>query len=137
MLRGVKFAALVLSLLAALGLVGCSSQKSPTFHLTTGPTLAEPATGILQGRLLAVGGALAKARPVAGSIYFDGPGGSRGTTEVDATGSFAIGLAPGSYTLTGSSPAYDGGKGVCRTLKTDIVLTSNGTTTANIYCQER
>ncbi|MCW2784940.1 MAG: Carboxypeptidase regulatory-like domain [Marmoricola sp.] len=134
---GVKFAALALTLLALLGFAGCSSQKSPTFHITSGIPTNAPVTGIVQGRLLAVGGpAPGKPRPIAGTVLFDGPDGSRAQTEVDATGRFAIGLAPGTYTLSGTSPSYGSGKSICRTLEAHVVLTSNGTTTANIYCQE-
>jgi hypothetical protein len=125
-----------LSALALGGLAGCGHDKLPSVQVTdAAPT--PPPSGLIQGRLLAVGGPEpGKPRPLAGKITFAGPGGSIATTTVDADGAFAIELSPGSYVVTGTSPAYEGSKATCHTTKPTTVITANGSTSADVYCQE-
>jgi hypothetical protein len=76
-----------------------------------------------------------KPKSIAGTVVFKGPGGSTTKTQVDATGKFAIGLYPGTYTIEGSSPLYEDGKGRCVTDPATTVLKAGTTVTANVYCQ--
>ncbi len=45
-------------------------------------------------------------------------------------------VSPGTYTLTGRSPLYQGGSFDCQALAPVTVL-SGATVTANVYCEER
>ncbi len=57
----------------------------------------------------------APAQRVPGTVIADPVGGgSRTTAHADRFGQFELRLAPGTYTLSGSSPKDNEGKGVCR-----------------------
>jgi hypothetical protein len=137
MLLTVKPAAALCAVLL-LTVAGCGggAAKQPKANTSVPPTSA-PATGIVQGRLLAVGGpAPGDPRPMAGTVTFIGPDGSTAKAPVDKTGRFSIGLYPGLYRIRGSSPTFDRGA-VCSTRPASTTLIAGKTVTANVYCQMR
>ena len=133
----VRTASLALACSLALALSGCGGGEKKSEPDTSVPPSA-PSTAMVQGTLQFSGGpAGTKPRPVAGTVLFRGPGGSTTKAEVDSSGKFAIGLYPGTYTIEGTSPQYDGGKGRCTTDPATTKLTAGKTVTANVYCQVR
>jgi hypothetical protein len=133
---GVKIATIALCALTLGALAGCGHENPPTIKVGASAP-SPPPSGLVQGRLLAVGGpAPGKPRPLAGTISFKGPGGSTATTQVDADGKFTIELSPGSYVITGTSPSYESNKGVCSTEKPSTAITASGSATADVLCQE-
>lgn len=51
-------------------------------------------------------------------------------------GNFELEVPPGQYTLTGSSPSYEGGRGVCRGYKS-VTVRSNRSASVNVLCEVR
>jgi len=91
-------------------------------------------SGTLSGHLYVVGGpAPGTPRAVEGTVVATGPGG-RHTATVGADGSFTMQLAPGTYTVTGTSPQYGEGKSPCPANGTVAVVQSE-VRTADAYCQ--
>jgi hypothetical protein len=90
-----------LGLLASLALAGCTQE-------------AEPAQQRVAGTLRMTGGPLGVAQPgVHGEVVF-ASGDRREVVEAAKDGSFATSLDAGTYTVTGTSPLFGGGAGVCR-----------------------
>ena len=59
------------------------------------------------------------------------------TAPVAKDGRFEIGLSPGRYTITGSSPAYlNGRKNACHALQA-AELKAGATATVLVVCQEK
>ena len=113
---------IVLALLA-----GCTStsHSSPAISVAT-----------INGTLEAVGGpAPGSPRPLPGNVTAAGRG-HRYTASVGSTGAYTITLPVGTYTLTGRSPLYQSGTLDCQA-EDPVAVTSGGTVTANVYCQER
>ena len=134
---------LATAVVLTLALTGCGGheKKKPDADTSHPPTA--PTTALVQGTLQFSGGpagptsgpAQGKPKSIAGTIVFKGPNGSTTKTQVDATGKFAIGLYPGTYTIEGSSPLYEDGKGRCATDPATTTLTAGRTVTADVYCQ--
>jgi hypothetical protein len=97
-------------------------------------------TGTLKGQLLLSGGPPpGKNRPTNGNVVATSNVGNisyRYSTPVSQSGQFVLHLAPGIYSLTGSSPNYDGGKGKCFGSKKFTVSLSHSTRTI-VYCPEK
>lgn len=95
-------------LVAALALAGCAS------HGTSPLDPPVPVHGVLR---MTGGPAGAPAPAVPGRVAFVGPGGRGSTMDVPTRpdGTFSLELNPGTYVVTGRSPLYGGGAGVCRT----------------------
>jgi hypothetical protein len=111
----------LLAFVAALALVaGCGNS---------------PKRGSLDGHLYAVGGLALAPRPLPGTVVAKGPGGTD-RVKVDADGRFHLSLAPGTYTLTGTSPLYESGKVPCNALA-KVRVSAGGNATADVLCQER
>ena len=91
---------------------------------------ADGAHGTIRGRLLASGVATF---PVPGKVMIQ-PGDV--TIDVAGDGTFAVELAPGTYTLTGRSPQYGDGRGMCRADAAARVA-SGQTLGVNVYCVEK
>ncbi|MCR6492567.1 hypothetical protein [Cellulomonas sp. P24] len=90
--------------------------------------------GTLSGHLYVVGGpAPGTPRAVDGTVVATGPDG-RHTATVGADGSYTMELAPGTYTVTGTSPQYGDGKSPCPANGTVAVVQSE-VRTADAYCQ--
>ncbi|HEX3707134.1 MAG TPA: hypothetical protein VHV76_10930 [Mycobacteriales bacterium] len=58
------------------------------------------------------------------------------TTVEGQLGNFELEVPPGRYTLTGRSPKYEGGHGVCRGYKA-VTVKPDGSAYVNVLCQER
>lgn len=116
--------------LLALGLVaGCSSHS-------TGPL--EPPVEV-HGVLRMTGGPAGATEPsVPGRVRFVGPRKGGDTLEVPtaANGTFSLELNPGSYTVTGRSPQYDDGNGICRT-NGDVVIKARRNSPITVACDRK
>lgn len=70
-----------------------------------------PVTGVLR----ATGGPTGATQPgVPGRVFFES-GGKRTTATASRNGTFSVSLPPGEYQVTGVSPQYGSGEGICRT----------------------
>lgn len=117
--RGAAVRCLGVSFIGLVLLAGCGG---PSGH------------GTLSGHLYMVGGpAPGTPRAVEGTVVATGPDG-RHTATVGADGSYTMQLAPGTYTVTGTSPQYGEGKSPCPANGTVAVVQSE-VRTADAYCQ--
>jgi hypothetical protein len=72
-------------------------------------------TTTVTGVLRATGGPFGAPQPgVPGKVVFE-RGGTRTTATASGDGTFSVSLAPGVYEVTGTSPQYGSGEGICRT----------------------
>ena len=104
------------------------------------PTAAQ-GFGSVSGRFLAVGGpyGVPSPRPIRGSGTVQFTNTASGDVRAVITsrdGSYRTTLAPGTYTVRGTTPAYINGSSECAG---DRLLTvhANQASTANLYCQEK
>jgi hypothetical protein len=124
--RSLASLALLPVLAASVSLAGCSSPNGPP-----GPT------GTITGSLQAVGGAAGRApRPLSGQVILEQPNGARAIISVGADGRFSVPATVGTYTVTGESPQYDGGAGVCRA-SGPVTITEGDTSHVEVDCQEK
>jgi hypothetical protein len=94
----------------------------------------DPADGTVRGHLYGVGGpAPGLPRPWPGTVILTGPG-FRDEVPVSADGAFSVTVPAGSYTVTGRSPLYGSGSGLCQAAGVATV-TSRHTTKADVLCQ--
>lgn len=94
----------------------------------------EPADGTLTGHLYGVGGpAPGSPRPWPGTVTLTGPGVHR-DVPVGPGGSYSVMVPAGRYTVTGHSPLYDSGAGLCQATGAATV-TSGHRTDADVLCQ--
>lgn len=92
----------------------------------------------ITGRLLAVGGpAGASPTPLKGTVTLAGANGSTVRAEVGNDGGFEVQTSPGRYRISGHSPSFDGGNGVCAAAKPEVTLVLGQTVTADVLCQRR
>jgi hypothetical protein len=129
----VKLAALLVSTAALAALAGCGSGETPPDITFTGaPSIPIPPSALVRGSLLRVGGpAPGSPVPLAGTITFVGTNGTT-TTDVDATGRYAVALSPGDYRISGTSPQVAGQ--TCMTVKPVITARVDAETTADVIC---
>jgi hypothetical protein len=100
------------------------------------PAAVLPAAGTLTGHLYAVGGPPpGSPRPWPGTVALTGPGVHR-DIRVGAGGRFSVVVPAGTYTVTGRSPLYQSGTGVCRAAGPATVTTGHRTE-ADVRCQLR
>jgi hypothetical protein len=94
-------------------------------------------TGTISGGLSISGGLPpGQQRPTNGSVEATGKGGVAYSTALSKNGQFVFHLPPGTYSLTGTSPKYGGGKYTC--LGSDKINVSQGhTTKADVNCAEK
>ena len=92
--------------------------------------------GVITGRLEMVGGpAPGRVIWVRGSVTATPVhGGSSSLAHADSSGRFRLLLPTGTYELTGSSPQYGGGAGICRGTGAATVR-AGFTTSADVLCQ--
>ena len=110
---------------ASVLLANCSSPTGPP-----GPT------GTLTGTLQAVGGPPGGGpRALRGQVTLHGPSGHITGITVGANGRFSVPATVGSYTVSGQSPQYEGGTGVCRA-SGPVVVTKGVTSSVEVDCQE-
>ena len=96
--------------------------------------------GTLSGHLYMVGGPVVRGatpspRPLAGKVVATGSAGSY-TATVGPDGRYTMQLPPGTYSVTGTSPSYNGGTGICRTDGT-VTIVLGREQAADVYCQAR
>ena len=130
-------------LVSSLVLAACSgsghhASSSASRPKTPTPTIGTPSgtLGSITGHLFAVGGLIADPRPLSGRVEVVGPGATWQDIAVGTDGVFRITTTVGTYALTGTSPLYDAGHGVCRAQQA-VRVTSGETSTADVFCQER
>jgi hypothetical protein len=70
-------------------------------------------------------------RPIPGTVQLTGP--SRYDAVVGEDGSFSLTVVPGTYGGTGTSPLYNGGKGLCQTAS-NIAVTTGATFQVEVDC---
>jgi hypothetical protein len=93
--------------------------------------------GAVSGVLLAVGGPDGTiSRNWPGVVQLRRAGRVVATGRADRQGNFEIVAPPGTYTMTGRSPRYDGGHGVCRAEK-PVTIKVDGYAYGNVLCQMR
>lgn len=133
-------AAVLTAVLGGSALVGCSSDDGPTSPADFTPKglVTPPPSALVRGTLQQVGGpAGTQPKPLSGRITFRHADGAVATTSVDESGRYAIALDPGDYTITGTSPQFQGGAVDCTTVKPVITLTVEDVTVADVLCQVR
>ena len=93
-----------------------------------------PADGTLTGHLYGVGGpAPGLPRPWSGTVTVTGPGVQRDVL-IGASGTYSVMVPAGSYTVTGHSPLYGSGAGLCQAAGVARV-TSGHDARADVLCQ--
>jgi hypothetical protein len=92
-------------LVGLVALTGCSADPNGG---------SDTSAQRVAGTLRMTGGPAGVSQPgVVGQVVFTS-GDNREVTEAAADGSFAVSLTAGTYTVTGTSPLYGDGQGVCR-----------------------
>ncbi len=99
------------------------------------------ATGTISGNLLAVRGPVdVPPRPLRGKVVVkDSSTGMSGDIDIVVVGAdarYSVAVRPGTYTVTGSSPMYDGGHTPCPA-GVPVVVPGGGNVFVNVLCQER
>lgn len=102
--------------LATLLSAGCTAAGGA---VTSGAATSgqAPATGHLTGRLVMEGGPIGPGgkqpgeRPLSGTVTFTAAGHRRVTVRVGSTGRFSVRLLPGTYHVSGRSPAIEASSG--------------------------
>lgn len=122
------------SSVAALVLMasGCGSSNATT---RGSPTVQPQAMATLTGLLESVGGPNGTHAPLSGQVTAKRNGGVY-SASTDTVGHFRLQLPPGSYVVTGRSPAYQNGLAECRAAGS-IIVKSGQTSSANVVCQLR
>ena len=111
----------------AILLAGCSRGSSS-------PPIA--AFGTLKGILEVAGGpSPGSPRPLNGTVSIQSARGEVMTLKVDPDGKFSARVHDGSYTVTGRSPLYGGGKANCES-SGSVIVTGGATTRVVVTCQE-
>jgi hypothetical protein len=54
---------------------------------------------------------------------------------VGSDGAYSLVIPQGTYTVSGRSPLYQGGRLVCRATS-DAIVTTSSVTTVDVFCQE-
>jgi len=132
----------IATVLVVLALSACSSSQqtagpmqsstrpagsvSPTQSTPSQSPIAE--SGTIRGRLVLAGMSI---RPVPGTVQLAGT--SRYNAVVGEDGSFTLAVVPGAYGGMGTSPMYNGGKGLCQTA-TNIAVTTGATVQVEVDC---
>lgn len=111
----------------------CARPGEWTFSIMGPPMLV---TGVVTGRLIAVGGPTSVPQPLPGEIVATGPR-ARKTVQVGADGDYQLELPPGTYTITGASSLYADGKSTCRTNEAGTQVTAGQIDTIDVICGER
>ncbi|MCW2671961.1 MAG: hypothetical protein JWP14_550 [Frankiales bacterium] len=95
-----------------------------------------PATVRVTGTLRMIGGlSPASGFAVPGHVVFAASG-KRVSTLATSSGAFTVDLPSGRYSVTGTSPLYGSGKGLCRARK-DVVVTNKGISGLVVVCDMR
>lgn len=98
-------------------------------------------TGTIRGEFLLSGGpAPGQSRPTNGNVAATSTVGNFThvySTTVSQSGQFVLHLPAGTYSLSGSSPSYDGGKWKCLGSSKKFTVSQNQTTRAIVYCLEK
>jgi len=111
----------------------CARPGEWTFSIMGPPGLV---TGVVTGRLVAVGGPASVPRPLPGEIVATGPRASK-TVQVGPDGRYQLDLPPGTYTISGTSPGYADGQSTCRTNEASTKVNAGQIDTIDVICGER
>lgn len=123
-----RHAVLSTLLVAVTGILSAGCQLSP-------PTGPSGPTGTLRGTLQAVGGPAGRGpRPIGGHVTLHGSGGTIATVTVGASGQFSVPVTVGTYTVSGTSPQFEGGTGECH-VPQPVRVAKRETTTVQVDCQ--
>ena len=125
----------VLASLSFLPVVAALASSAGCGHFS--PTGPSGATGTVTGVLQAVGGVARQgSRTLSGQVTFvDVNGTRRYSADVGANGRFSVPAPVGTYSVSGRSPQYDGGTGVCRASGL-VVITKGVTSSVEVDCPE-
>jgi hypothetical protein len=120
-----------LTLLSSLAIIAASV-------LVAGCDLSAPTgppgpTGTVSGTLQAGGSSSAGRRPLGGQVTLHGSGGTSAAITVGANGQFSVPATVGTYSVSGESPKYRGGAGVCRA-SGPLVVRKGATSTVHVVC---
>lgn len=114
--RGMRLAPVVIAALLAAACGSGHSTVTGTLRMTGGPSGAtQPG--------------------VPGKVVFQ-TGSERVVVTAATDGAFSAALPPGRYEVTGSSPLYGSGQGVCRT-DTPVVVASSSVAGVIVACSRR
>jgi hypothetical protein len=101
--------------------------------VTSGRAAGVPVSGILR----MTGGPSGASQPqIPGTVRFEGVSGGQSYRTKAPDGSFAFRVPPGRYTVSGSSPAYEDGHGVCRAGGV-VTVPSAGVSGVVVACSRR
>ena len=93
--------------------------------------------GSIRGQLSISGGpAPGTVKATSGNVEAIGIGGVGTSTATDGEGHFSLHLGVGTYSLSGTSPNFDGGKIKCLALA-KVIVSKDKTTSADIHCSEK
>jgi hypothetical protein len=113
-------AVVIPALVGVLSLAACGGGR---------PDHSVPSATAVSGTLLMTGGPSGASQPgVEGQVVFTSDG-QHQVTPAAADGTFTTSLAPGTYTVTGTSPQFGDSKGTCRA---DTSVVVNGTAVAGV-----
>jgi|ERR1035438_3503152 hypothetical protein len=93
--------------------------------------------GSIEGRLSISGGpAPGTDKPTSGNVKAIDKRGATTSTAANGKGQYMLHIEVGTYSLSGTSPNFDGGKIKCHALS-KVTVSKDRTTTANTYCPEK
>lgn len=119
----------------ALAMCGCSSSVPQPAAASGYPSRLRVD---VHGRLRMTGGPEGASQPgVSGTVSFvDRVTGDQHTATANARGSFTVVVAPGRYTVTGTSPRFMDGRGSC-VATVPTVVPASGLTGVVVACSRR
>lgn len=120
--------------LIALALTGCSSPAQDSGANPSPSAIDGTHLGIVTGKLLLVGGPAPGFRPTSGTVKLHGTSSSQ--AHADRRGHFSVAVDPGTYRVTGKSPAYGDGRYLCRAAR-PVTVAAVETRHVNVFCQLR
>jgi hypothetical protein len=132
---------LALPLLVTL-LCACTSgagSEGPSAD-DVGPSVSSgaPASGVIYGRLLAVGGPVSLRRSLPGSVEVSGGGHDFTYRIADAAhGRFHVEVPAGTYSVRGRSPLYQSGMSDCVVASSPVTVYMGGAIAVDVVCVEK
>lgn len=100
-----------------------------------GSTSPSPTFGTLSGHFTLAGGpAPGTVRPLSGTVTVKGPGGTQNVA-VAADGAYTFSLAPGQYSVVGTSPPHNGPW--CGSGTDPVTVVGGNTVVADVVCPMR
>ena len=112
------------AMLMLLSLSGCGSASR----------LVSTSKAKVSGTLEYQGGMAQSRSVLPGTVYFKDTAGSATSARTSPEGIFDIELLPGSYTVTGTSTKFQGGRAVCRTESDNVQVPAKGVSNLIVSC---